>query len=150
MLQKISFPLWCCSQTMLEGGQQPLTFFVIEGYVFSWQQCSLSLQTCTPAGGCLNIKMLSHQYRDSHLLNKMVSKPSYLYNGNPHTWKNCIYIKTGPCLFVFLLQPSHTATPQPGPDQSTMEDGASTTTAPQIINLEQDPYDEDQASKSMV
>ena len=26
----------------------------------------------------------------------MISQPSYLYNGNPHTWKDHLYIETGP------------------------------------------------------
>ena len=37
--------------------------------------------------GCLNIKMSSYQYRDPHVKDKMVSRPSYFWHGNPHTWK---------------------------------------------------------------
>ena len=36
-------------------------------------------------GGGLNIKMSSYQYRDSHVKDKTVSRPSYLLHGNPHT-----------------------------------------------------------------
>ena len=36
--------------------------------------------------------MESHQYSDSHYKDKMVSWPSYLYNGNPYTWKAGLYI----------------------------------------------------------
>ena len=43
----------------------------------------------------LNTKMPSYQYRNSHYKNKTVWRPSYLYNGNIHTWKSCLYIETG-------------------------------------------------------
>ena len=46
--------------------------------------------------GRFKIKMFSYQYRDSHLKDKTVSRPSYLYNANPHTWKDCFCIDTGP------------------------------------------------------
>ena len=45
---------------------------------------------------CLNIKMLSYQYRNSHYKDKTVSWLSYLYNGNIHTWKHRLFIETGP------------------------------------------------------
>ena len=47
-------------------------------------------------GGYLNIKMSSYQYKDSYYKDKKVSRPSYLYNENPHTWKNGLYIVMGP------------------------------------------------------
>ena len=40
--------------------------------------------------------MLSYQYRNFHYKDKTVSWPSYLYNGNPLTWKDHFYIETGP------------------------------------------------------
>ena len=45
-------------------------------------------------GGRLNIKMPSYQYSDSHYrANTVFAQPSYLYNGNLHTWKDAyIYI----------------------------------------------------------
>ena len=30
---------------------------------------------------------MSYQYRDSHVKDKTVSRPSYLWYGNPHTWE---------------------------------------------------------------
>ena len=51
----------------------------------------------------LNIKIPSHQCRDSHCKDKRVSRPSYINNGNPHTWKDCLYVETGPYI------PSHRA-----------------------------------------
>ena len=51
---------------------------------------------CFPQGACLDIKMLFHQYRNSHHKDKTVSRPSYLYHGNHHTWKDHLYIETGP------------------------------------------------------
>ena len=47
------------------------------------------------AGGRLDIKMLSYQYRNSHYKDKIVSWPSYLYNENPHSWNDRLYIETG-------------------------------------------------------
>ena len=40
---------------------------------------------------CLNIKMQSYQYRNSHYKDKTVSWLSYIYNGNIHTWKHSLY-----------------------------------------------------------
>ena len=48
--------------------------------------------------------MLSYQYKHSHYGGKTVSWPSYLFNGNPHTWNN-LYIETGPRLPSWLKQP---------------------------------------------
>ena len=48
------------------------------------------------SGGCLIIKMLSYQYRDSHHKDKIISWPSYLYNGIPHSCEEHLYIETGP------------------------------------------------------
>ena len=48
--------------------------------------------------GHLNIKMLSYQFRYSHYFDKMISQPYHLYNGNTHTWKDCLYIKMAPCI----------------------------------------------------
>ena len=39
----------------------------------------------TDSGDSLNIKMLSYQYKDTHVKDKTVSRPSYLQHGNPHT-----------------------------------------------------------------
>ena len=33
------------------------------------------------------------RYGDFHYKYRTVSRPSFLYNGNPHTWKNCLYIQ---------------------------------------------------------
>ena len=47
--------------------------------------------------GRLHVKMPSYQYRNPHCKDKMVSRPSYLYNENPYTQKDSLYIETGPC-----------------------------------------------------
>ena len=44
----------------------------------------------------LNIKILSCQDMESHYKYKIVSWPSCLYNGNLHTWKDGLYIESGP------------------------------------------------------
>ena len=41
-------------------------------------------------------KIPSYQYRSSHFKDKMVSRQSHLYNGNPDTWKDGLYVETGP------------------------------------------------------
>ena len=40
--------------------------------------------------------MPSYLFRDSYYKNKTVSWLSYLYNENPHTWKDGLYIEAGP------------------------------------------------------
>ena len=40
---------------------------------------------------CLNIKMLSYQYNDSHVGDKTVSWPSYLQHGNPYLERPSLY-----------------------------------------------------------
>ena len=44
--------------------------------------------------GCVNIKMSSYQCRDSHYEDKTVSPPSYIHDGNIHTWKDDLYTDT--------------------------------------------------------
>ena len=44
-----------------------------------------------------NIKTSSYKYRDHHYQDKTVSRPSCLYNGNNHTWKDRLYIQMGRC-----------------------------------------------------
>ena len=41
--------------------------------------------------GPSHIKLLFYQHRDSHYNDKTVSQPSYLYAGNPRTWKEYLY-----------------------------------------------------------
>ena len=47
------------------------------------------------AEGHLNIKIPSHQYRNSHYKDNIVSQLSFHHNENPHTLKKHPYIKTG-------------------------------------------------------
>ena len=47
-------------------------------------------------GDRLDIKMLSYQYRDPRVKDKMVSPLSYLQHGNPHTWKDHLCTEMGP------------------------------------------------------
>ena len=49
--------------------------------------------------GRLNIKMVSYQYKNSHYKTKTVAQLE-IYNGNPHTWKDCPYIETRPCTIL--------------------------------------------------
>ena len=41
--------------------------------------------------GRFYIKIPSHKHRNSHYNGKTVSWLSYLYNGNPHAWKDSLY-----------------------------------------------------------
>ena len=69
--------------------------------------CQLDFRN-TPADH-LNIQLPSHQYRDFCYKDKMVAWQSYLYNENPHTWKDDLYIETGPMpQWVKSLWPSDT------------------------------------------
>ena len=53
-----------------------------------------------PSRGHLSIKMPSCQCGNSDYKDKMAVRPSYLYNENPYTWQNHLYIETGPCCCV--------------------------------------------------
>ena len=46
--------------------------------------------------------MPSYQYSNPHDKDKTVSCPSYLYHENHHTWKDSLYIETGP--WIKLIQ----------------------------------------------
>ena len=71
---------------------------VFAGMVARWM-----IRKCP--GYRLNVKMSSYHYKDTHHKDKTVSRPSYLYNGNPHTWKDCLYTETG--LRLWWLRWSH-------------------------------------------
>ena len=67
--------------------------------IFYWVYATIIttvLYALSDLGGRLSIKITSYQYMDSHFKDKTVSRPSYLYNGNLHTWKDGLYIETGP------------------------------------------------------
>ena len=40
---------------------------------------------------------------NTHYKHKTVSWLSYFYNGNPNTWKDCLYTEMGPWLFQSIL-----------------------------------------------
>ena len=54
-----------------------ISYFTITDFVLWWS-----------SGGHLSIKISSYWYRDTHYKDKTVSWVSYLYNGNPHTYKD--------------------------------------------------------------
>ena len=64
----------------------------------------VSNSTLLISGGCLNIKMQTYQDNDFHYKDKIVSWPSCPYNGNIHTWKDSLYIETGPWFHRCALQ----------------------------------------------
>ena len=47
-------------------------------------------------GSCLNIKMSFPKYRITIMKIRHSHDCLICYNGNPHTWKYCLYIETGP------------------------------------------------------
>ena len=49
---------------------------------------TLSICFCCWSGGRLNKKDRLTGYGDSHVKDKTSYRPSYLYHGNPHTWKD--------------------------------------------------------------
>ena len=57
---------------------------------------TISLWLISRSGARLNIKISSYRYMNSHNKDNTVPRLSYLYNGNPHTLKYCLYISTGP------------------------------------------------------
>ena len=74
-----------------------LAISILTSYYWLFSNCSLNHNfwmghvACRPS----QYKDASHQYRDSYFKDKMVSRLSYIYDGNFHTWKDCLYIKTG-------------------------------------------------------
>ena len=54
--------------------------------------------------GHLSIKMPSYQYRDLNDKDKIVSLLAYLDHLNPHTWKDCFCIATGPHSSDMMLE----------------------------------------------
>ena len=72
-----------------------------------WKNSNNSkLDWITESGGRLNIKMLSYQYRDPHVEDKTVSRPSYdrlIFNmSNPIPGKDGLYIATGPWYTAYI------------------------------------------------
>ena len=65
--------------------------------VISWDFAQPEIENRVPS----QLKMPSCQYTDPHYKDKMVSWPSYLYNGNPYTWKDCLYIEMGSRLTLY-------------------------------------------------
>ena len=65
--------------------------------LLSWEICLWNFCCFKKPGGRLNIKMSSYQNRDTHVRDKMVLWPYYLWHGNPHiSGKDGLYIETGP------------------------------------------------------
>ena len=62
-----------------------------------------SITGISTSGGCLNIKMMLYQHRDSHHKDKMVWWPTYLYYENPYIWKYSLYIETGHSVMVYTV-----------------------------------------------
>ena len=84
------------SQWAHKGGWQRATkFYSCRPHLTRWGRPYIRNQ-----GPRLNIEMTSYQYRDSHYKDKTVSRQSYLHNGNSHTWKDRLYIETGPRAFI--------------------------------------------------
>ena len=64
--------------------------------------CRDWFQDLDSARGCLNIKMF-YQYMDSHYEDETVSWPSYLHNGNLHSWKDGLYFETWPWMWLWYV-----------------------------------------------
>ena len=75
---------------------------------FNYELLNLLWNDSLEARAPSQYKISSYRYRDSHYKDKMVSWPSYLYNGNLHTWKECLYIEKGPrwCAWSLLFRNS--------------------------------------------
>ena len=59
----------------------------------------------TLSGPRLNIKAVFPGCGDSHVKDKTVARPSYLWNGDPYTGKTTSYIETDPWCFVVRNRP---------------------------------------------
>ena len=68
---------------------------LIHGSGINWEKLNC-LQFCHSSSGAhLNIKMPFYQNGNSYYTDKMVSWLPHLYNGNPYTWNDHLYIETG-------------------------------------------------------
>ena len=56
----------------------------------------------TPGPFQYKFAVLAVCYRDSHYKDKTVWRPSCLYNGILHTWRDILYIETGPRLAQYM------------------------------------------------
>ena len=66
-------------QTMLIRFDFPLTVNqALEKIEFNCAAVEPDVKNFDPSGPCLNIKMSSYQYRDPHVKDKTVLRPSYL------------------------------------------------------------------------
>ena len=78
----VTFITWCnvfCCSLMARIIVLSSHSSIIEmGEVEKWEENS-----CWISGGWFNMKVLSYQYGNSHHKDKMVSRPSYFYDGNP-------------------------------------------------------------------
>ena len=52
--------------------------------------------------GCMPYSTCSMDEVTQGRVTRAISWPSYLYNRNPHTWKDCLYIETRPRLVTLL------------------------------------------------
>ena len=73
-------------------------FCVVEDHLSGHNATTFSVQL-----GSFQYKLPSNQCGDSHYKDKTVSWPFYVYNGNLHTCKDCLYIESGPWFLGMLL-----------------------------------------------
>ena len=66
---------------------------------FQWSNSGYQIDNRGPS----QYKMWSYQYRDPHVKEKTVARPSYLYHGHTEPGKDGLYIETGPS-FLFHLR----------------------------------------------
>ena len=86
---------------------------MIHGLNMKWKLIScLQFRTCSyikfflTAGGWINIKMSSYQYRKSHCGDKTILRPSYLHNGISFTGKmTSLYWIGAHSFFLSILDP---------------------------------------------
>ena len=64
--------------------------------------CAQFMGCTVPSGPCLNVKTVVPKYGDSHVKNKTVSRPSYLYHGDPYAGKTASLYWDGPQGFYSL------------------------------------------------
>ena len=77
----------------------PVTCFIIFPVIYT-SSCSWwimwGVSVIKNLGDHISTKMPSYQFRDPHDKDKTVSRPSYLYHGYSHTWKDSLfYIEMG-------------------------------------------------------
>ena len=76
----------------------------VAAYIVGKPRTESKTRVETVVWGCLSINILAYQHRDTHHKDKMISRPSCLYDRNLLTWKYSVYIAIGPWPLLVVVK----------------------------------------------